>query len=126
MTFVAPYGSGADANIDVIIEAGDTQYDDSAFATLGPGFEVPDVVETGKSLVGNPAMLLGAGALAVGLFGLLFIALIGAGDNRPQSVRQLEAYFNGTGGEQAGEEAAQGDQLGGPQGLGRLGDRASS
>ncbi len=97
VTFQAPYGSGADANIDVVVESDGTQFHDTAFATLGPGFEVPDVVDSGKSLVGNQAMLLGAGALGIGLFGLLAIALVGAGDNRSQSVRQLEAYFNGTG-----------------------------
>lgn len=95
VTFEAPYGSGSDANIDVILDVDGTQYDDSAFATLGPGFEIPDVVETGKSLVGNSGMMLGAAALAVGLFGLLSFAFMGAGDNRSQSVRQLEAYFNG-------------------------------
>ncbi|UFN45604.1 type II secretion system F family protein [Nocardioides okcheonensis] len=98
VTFTAPYGSGEDANIDVVVEAGGTQYHDTAFATLGPGFEVPDVVTSGKALVGDSGMLLGAGALAIGLFGLLAIALLGAGDNRSQSVRQLEAYFNGTSG----------------------------
>ncbi|CAM3619105.1 type II secretion system F family protein [Nocardioides zeicaulis] len=97
VTFTAPYGSGEDANIDVVVDAGGTQYHDTAFATLGPGFEVPDVVESGRALIGNKGMLLGAGALAIGLFGLLAIVLIGAGDNRSQSVKQLEAYFNGTG-----------------------------
>ena len=98
VTFEAPYGSGEDANVDVIVEADGVQFTDSAFATLGPGFEVPDVVESGRSLVGNSGMLLGAGALAIGLFGLLATALIGAGDNRSQSVKQLDAYFSGTGG----------------------------
>lgn len=96
VTFTAPYGSGEDANIDVVVDAGGTKYHDTAFATLGPGFEVPDVVESGKALIGNRGMLLGAGVLAIGLFGLLAIALMGAGDNRSQSVKQLEAYFNGS------------------------------
>ncbi|MDR7253798.1 tight adherence protein B [Nocardioides sp. BE266] len=96
VTFEAPYASGEDANIDVVVESGGTQYHDTAFATLGPGFAVPDVVDSGKALIGNTGMLLGAGALAIGLFGLLATALISAGDNRPQSVKQLEAYFNGT------------------------------
>lgn len=99
VTFEAPYGSGQDANIDVVLDVDGTKYDDSAFATLGPGFEIPDVVKSGKSLVGNSGMMVGAGALAIGLFGLLGIALIGAGDNRSQSVRQLEAYFNGSAGD---------------------------
>ena len=97
VTFTAPYGSGEDANIDVVVDAGGTQYHDTAFATLGPGFEVPDVVESGKALIGNKGMLLGAGVLAIGLFGLLAMGLLGAGDNRSQSVKQLEAYFNGAG-----------------------------
>ncbi|MBS2937545.1 type II secretion system F family protein [Nocardioides sp. J2M5] len=96
VTFTAPYGSGEDANIDVVVDAGGTQYHDTAFATLGPGFEAPDVVTSGKALIGDSGMLLGAGALAIGMFGLLAIGLLGAGDNRSQSVRQLEAYFNGT------------------------------
>ncbi len=101
VTFTAPYGSGEDANIDIVLDVDGTLYDDSAFATLGPGFEVPDVVQSGRSLVGNSGMLIGAGALAIGLFGLLGMALIGAGDTRSQSVRQLEAYFNGTAGDAA-------------------------
>ncbi len=96
VTFTAPYGSGEDANIDVVVDAGGTQFHDTAFVTLGPGFEVPDVVTSGKALIGNNGMLLGAAALALGLFGLLAIVLIGAGDNRSQSVRQLDAYFNGS------------------------------
>ena len=99
VTFEAPFGSGQDASIDVIVQRGDEQLHDNAFATLGPGFEVPDVVDSGRSLVGNVGMLAGAGAIALGLFGLLAIVLISAGDNRSQSVRQLESYFNGTGGE---------------------------
>jgi len=75
VTFTAPYGSGEDAYIDVVVDAGGTQFHDTAFATLGPGFEVPDVVESGKALIGDNGMLLGAAALAVGLFGLLAIAL---------------------------------------------------
>jgi tight adherence protein B len=101
VTFEAPYASGEDANIDVVVESAGTQYHDTAFATLGPGFAVPDVVDSGKALIGNTGMLLGAAALAVGLFGLLATALISAGDNRPQSVKQLEAYFNGTPGADA-------------------------
>ncbi|GAA1920501.1 type II secretion system F family protein [Nocardioides hwasunensis] len=98
VSFEAPYGTGADANIDVVVDAGGTAYHDTAFTTLGPGFEVPDVVTSGKALVGNSGMLIGAATLAVGLFGLLAVALIGSGDNRSQSVRQLDAYFNGAGG----------------------------
>jgi tight adherence protein B len=96
VTFEAPYASGEDANIDVVVESAGTQYHDTAIATLGPGFAVPDVVDSGKALIGNTGMLLGAGALAIGLFGLLATAMISAGDNRSQSVKQLEAYFNGT------------------------------
>lgn len=105
VTFEAPYASGEDANIDVVVESDGTQYHDTAFATLGPGFAVPDVVDSGKALIGNTGMLLGAAALAVGLFGLLATALISAGDNRPQAVKQLEAYFNGApGGGAAGKK----------------------
>jgi tight adherence protein B len=104
VTFEAPAGSGADANIDVVIKADGTDYRDTAFATLGPGFAVPDVVTTGKSLVGNTGMLVGAGALAIGLFGLLATAFISAGDSRSQSVRQLEAYFNGANGAQSAKK----------------------
>lgn len=95
VTFEAPYASGEDANIDVVVESAGTQYHDTAFTTLGPGFAVPDVVDSGKALIGNTGMLVGAAALAVGLFGLLATVLISAGDNRSQSVKQLEAYFNG-------------------------------
>lgn len=95
VTFEAPYGSGTDANIDVAVNAGGRVFRDTAFTTLGPGFEVPDVVESGRSLVGNSGMLMGAGALALGLFGLLAFGLLDAGDKRSQPVRQLEAYFNG-------------------------------
>ncbi|SED34930.1 tight adherence protein B [Nocardioides exalbidus] len=104
VSFEAPAGSGADANLDVVIKADGTDYHDTAFATLGPGFDVPDVVKSGKSLIGNTGMLIGAGALAIGLFGLLATAFISAGDNRSQSVRQLEAYFNGAGGAQDGKK----------------------
>ncbi|CUR60163.1 putative flp pilus assembly protein TadB [metagenome] len=96
VTFEAPYASGEDANIDVIVEADGAQFHDTAFTTLGPGFAVPDVVDSGKALIGNTGMLLGAVALAIGLFGLLATAMMSAGDNRSQSVKQLEAYFNGT------------------------------
>ena len=108
VTFEAPYGSGEDANIDVLVDAGGTQHHDTAFASLGPGFEVPDVVDSGRALVGNTGMLMGAGALAVGLFGLLAVTLVGAGDNRSQSVRQLDAYFNGAAGDGANKKSRKG------------------
>lgn len=96
VTFDVPYGTGSDANIDVVLAADGAEFHDTAFTTLGPGFEVPDVVASGRSLVGNTGMLVGAGALALGLFGLVAFALVSAGDNRAQNVRQLEAYFSGS------------------------------
>ena len=95
VTFEAPYGSGADANIDVFLDVDGTQFHDTAFATLGPGFEVPDVAESGKALVGNTGLLFGALAFGVGLFALLFIAFNSVRDNRSESVRHLDTYFNG-------------------------------
>ncbi len=104
--FDAPYGSGEDANIDIVVDVGGTKYQDTAYATLGPGFEIPDVVASGKSLVGNSGMLFGALALAFGLAGLLTVVLIGAGDNRSESVRRLDAYFSGAGTKKSGRRGS--------------------
>lgn len=96
VTFDAPTGTSADVSIDVIVEADGQTYHDSAFANLGAGFETPDVIDTGRALVGKPAMLAGAAALAVGLAGLLAIVLNGAGSTRSESDRRLDAYFGRT------------------------------
>ncbi len=102
VTFEAPYGSGQDASIDIVVAVGETKYQDNAFVTLGPGFEAPDIVKSGKALVGNSGMLFGAMALALGFFGLLSIVLVSAGDRRSDSARRLDAYFNGADTDQAG------------------------
>lgn len=94
VTFDAPAGSSAEANVGVSLDAAGSTYHDSAFVTLGGAVEAPDVVESGKALVSKPLMMVGAVALALGLAGLLATILTGATDTRSAAARRLDAYFD--------------------------------
>lgn len=95
VTFEAPPEAPEEASVSVHVEAGGSTFSDSAFVSLGrPAFEAPDIVSSGRSLVSKPMMLLGALALALGLAGLLAVALTGPGKSSAE--RRMEAYFGDT------------------------------
>lgn len=91
VTFDRPADAAAEVNLSVSVEADGSTFTDSAFVSIGSIDSSPDLVESGKSLVGAPGMLLGAVALGLGLAGILAIAI--AGPNKSSADRRLEAYF---------------------------------
>lgn len=91
VTFDRPEEASGEANLSVSVGAGGTTYVDSAFVSIGAGQAAPDLVESGRSLVGTPGMLIGAAGLALGFGGILAVAF--AGPRRSSADRRLEAYF---------------------------------
>jgi tight adherence protein B len=95
VTFQRPDDAADEVNLGVTVDADGASYTDSAFISLGAASSAPDLVSSGRSLVGTPGMLGGALALALGLAGILAVAI--AGPNRSSADRRLEAYFGETG-----------------------------
>jgi tight adherence protein B len=91
VTFTRPQDAAEEANLTVSVEAGGTAFTDSAFISIGAAQTGPDIVSSGRSLVGTPGMLGGAVALALGFAGVLAIAL--GGPNKSSADRRLDAYF---------------------------------
>ncbi|RYB96373.1 VWA domain-containing protein [Nocardioides glacieisoli] len=91
VTFDRPEDAATEVNLGVTVDAGGTSFTDSAFVSIGAGESRPDIVESGKSLVGTPGMLAGALALALGLAGLLAVVI--GGPNKSSADRRLGAYF---------------------------------
>jgi tight adherence protein B len=91
VTFERPQDAAEEVNLTVSVDAGGTVYSDAAFIPIGTVAAGPDIVTSGKSLVGTPGMLLGAVALALGFAGVLATAL--SGPNKSSADRRLEAYF---------------------------------
>lgn len=93
--FDVPEGVDGEADLAVTVQGSDGKsYSDTALATLSGQSVIDqvDLVETGNALVSKPVFLLGALALALGLFGLVWIAI--SGPNRSKVETRLEAYFN--------------------------------
>lgn len=95
VTFDRPEEAAEEVNLGVTVDAGGTPYTDSAFVSIGAVAAAPDLVKSGRSLVGTPGMLLGALGLGLGFAGILAIAL--AGPNKSSADRRLEAYFGESG-----------------------------
>lgn len=91
VTFDRPEDAADEVTLGVTVEASGTEYTDSAFVSLGAIESAPDLVSSGRSLVGTPGMLLGALALAIGFAGVLAVAI--AGPNKSSADRRLDAYF---------------------------------
>lgn len=91
VTFERPADAADEVNLTVSVEAGGTAYKDSAFISIGSAAAGPDIVSSGRSLVGTPGMLFGALALGLGFAGVLAVAL--AGPNKSSADRRLDAYF---------------------------------
>ena len=91
VTFDRPEDVTAEVNLGVTVDAGGTSFTDSAFVSIGAGDSAPDIVESGRSLVGTPGMLGGALALALGLAGILAVVI--NGPNTSSADRRLDAYF---------------------------------
>ncbi|GAB3035411.1 hypothetical protein GCM10011376_18850 [Nocardioides flavus (ex Wang et al. 2016)] len=91
VTFDRPEDAVDEVNLSVSVGAGAATYVDSAFVSIGAPQATPDLVTSGRSLVGTPGMLIGAAGLALGFGGILAIAL--AGPRRSSADRRLEAYF---------------------------------
>lgn len=91
VTFERPEDAADEVNLTVSVEAGGTAYTDSAFISIGSAAAGPDIVSSGRSLVGTPGMMFGALALGLGFAGVLAVAL--AGPNKSSADRRLDAYF---------------------------------
>lgn len=95
VTFDRPEDASSEVNLGVSVDAADATYTDSAFISIGAAPAGPDLVDSGRSLVGTPGMMLGAVALALGFGGILVVAL--GGPNKSSADRRLDAYFGGEG-----------------------------
>jgi tight adherence protein B len=91
VTFARPDDVSGEVNLGVSVSASGTTYTDSAFVSIGSAPAAPDLVSSGRSLVGTPGMLLGALALCLGFAGILAVVL--AGPKKSSVDRRLEAYF---------------------------------
>ena len=91
VTFDRPEDAAAEVNLGVTVDAGGGSFTDSAFVSIGAAESAPDIVKSGRSLVGTPGMLGGALALALGLAGVLAVAI--NGPNTSSADRRLDAYF---------------------------------
>lgn len=94
VTFTPPQGAAQEAALEVSIAADGTTYADRAFVTLvRAGPEELSSVSPGGSPVGRTALLIGAGALGLGLAAVLAVALLSAvGPSAAQ--RHLAAYLD--------------------------------
>ncbi|CAB4952567.1 unannotated protein [freshwater metagenome] len=95
VTFDRPEDASSEVNLGVSVDTADATYTDSAFISIGAAPAGPDLVDSGRSLVGTPGMMLGAVALALGFGGILVVAL--GGPNKSSADRRLDAYFGGEG-----------------------------
>ena len=59
VTFDRPEDAADEVNLGVTVDAGGTSFTDSAFVSIGAAASAPDIVKSGKSLVGTPGMLGG-------------------------------------------------------------------
>ena len=91
VTFDRPEDAADEVNLGVTVDANGTSFTDSAFVSIGAAASAPDIVKSGKSLVGTPGMLAGALALALGLAGLLAVVI--GGPSKSSADRRLDAYF---------------------------------
>ena len=91
VTFDRPEDAAEEVNLGVTVDAGGASFTDSAFVSIGAVESAPDIVKSGRSLVGTPGMLGGAFALALGLAGLLAVVI--GGPNRSSADSRLDAYF---------------------------------
>ena len=91
VTFDRPADGAAEVNLSVTVDAGGTSFADSAFVSIGAAKSGPDIVTSGRSLVGTPGMLGGALALALGLAGVLAVVI--NGPDKSSADRRLDAYF---------------------------------
>ncbi|KRE94599.1 hypothetical protein ASG76_09275 [Nocardioides sp. Soil774] len=105
VSFQRPQDVSGEVNIGVSVDASGTTFTDSAFVSVGATAAGPDLVSSGKSLVGTPGMLLGALALGLGFAGILAVVL--AGPNKSSADRRLDAYFgDSTGGKRKSDASA--------------------
>lgn len=111
VSFAAPEGASGDARLEVTVDAGGQQFSDSTLASVSGGSGGSGagltVVESGRSLVSKPVMLVGALALGLGLAGILATVLTGA-DTRPAAARRLDDYFAGGDGGDGGKGRGRG------------------
>ncbi len=103
VTFDRPEDGAAEVNLGVTVSAAGTSFTDSAFVSIGAAASAPDIVASGRSLVGTPGMLGGALALALGLAGVLAVVI--NGPNKSSADRRLDAYF----GEKSGDKGKSGN-----------------
>jgi tight adherence protein B len=91
VTFSRPEDAAEEVDLTVSVDAGGTAYTDTAFVSIGAAAAEPDLVSSGRSLVGTPGMLIGAVGVGLGLAGILAVAIMGP--NKSSADRRLEAYF---------------------------------
>ena len=104
VTFDRPEDAATEVDLGVTVDAGGTSFTDSAFVSIGAGASRPDIVNSGRSLVGTPGMLGGALALALGFAGVLVVTL--SGPNKSSADRRLDAYFGAKTGQKKSDATA--------------------
>ena len=114
--FELPDGVSGEADIAVTVQGTGTTYADSAFVNIGDhdSDAGPQATVVGKPLVSTQMMLVGAGALFLGLAALLWGMLSGTAGRRSSVDRRLNAYLAGgdgkpnagKGGKRAADSAA--------------------
>ncbi|MFZ2503785.1 MAG: type II secretion system F family protein [Nocardioides sp.] len=99
VTFARPDGADDEVNLALSVESAGTTYSDSALVTLpAPTKDAAPRIGQGSAF-GTPALVGGAIALALGMAGLLIIALTGATNKPSLAQRQVAHYV------QAGRDA---------------------
>lgn len=95
--FELPDGVSGEADIAVTVEGSGTTYADSAFVNVGDSVSDagPQATVVGKPLVSTSMMLVGAGALFLGLSALLWAMISGTTGRRSSVDRRLNAYLAG-------------------------------
>lgn len=96
--FDQPEGVGNEASLSVSVDAGGQTYTDSAFVSLTDTSKVdtsgPREVTTPAPLVDERGLLLGAGALTVGLAVILSIVLVGRTSSRQTVAQRQMAHYS--------------------------------
>lgn len=98
VNFTVPEDAGSESTVAITVSAGGQNYVDTALVSLAPpaasteGAAVPpQIVEAGKSLISTPLMLVGAGALLLGLAGTLWVVI--AAPRQSAAEQRMDQYF---------------------------------
>ena len=98
--FQRPEGAPDEAVLEVTVPTSTTEFSDSAFVALPGAAPVERTLATPKALVGPRGLLLGSGALGLGLAAILAIVMLG-GPGSSAAQRRIGTYLGETAPERA-------------------------